>query len=626
MKKITTLIAMACVSSFGFTQTPQSQRLVLAEEFTQASCGPCAAQNPAYNAMLSANTTKVVAIKYQTSWPGVDPMNAQTQADVQPRVTYYSVTGVPNARLDGTVAAGAPSVTTQTAIDNEYAVPSSFTINLSHNFNVTYDSVFITMQINCTQNISGTLMARVAMVEKTISFSQPPGTNGETTFYSVMRKFFPSANGTTLPASWTTGQTQTLTFAAPVPNFIYDKNQIAIVAWIQDDASKNVKQAAISQPQPMPNDAAVTTLTGVPVQQCTATISPTVTIKNNGTVTMTSCTVNYKIDNNAPTSQPWTGSLTSGQTTTVNIASVTVPAGSHTFTAYTSNPNGSPDYNPNNDSKTMAIVINSVSTVTPLQEGYENAQFPPNGWALDNPDNGPTWVRKTGAGGFGNTSACAKMDFYNSPNGQVDEFYMPIANLSSSSVASLTFNVAYAQYQTENDKLEVKVSTNCGSTWTTVFTKFGTTLSTAPATTLSFTPTSAQWRNEIVNLNTYANQNNVLIKFTATSNYGNNMYIDDINLTNTTGIAENTSINSFSVYPNPVNNSTTISMALAQSENVIVNVYNMLGEVIQTINPGQLSSGLHTISMDASKLNNGVYFVKITAGSSSVSKKVVVEK
>lgn len=75
----------------------------LHEEFTQASCGPCASQNPAFNAVLAANTAKATSLKYQTSWPGVDPMNAQNPTDVQTRVNYYSVNGVPDAIMDGNV-------------------------------------------------------------------------------------------------------------------------------------------------------------------------------------------------------------------------------------------------------------------------------------------------------------------------------------------------------------------------------------------------------------------------------------------------------------------------------------------------------------------------------------------
>ena len=70
MKKIT----LALVAMIGYAAiTAQPTRLVLFEEFTQASCGPCASQNPAFNALLAANSAKAISIKYQTSWPGVDP-------------------------------------------------------------------------------------------------------------------------------------------------------------------------------------------------------------------------------------------------------------------------------------------------------------------------------------------------------------------------------------------------------------------------------------------------------------------------------------------------------------------------------------------------------------------------
>ena len=110
--------------TFAFAQ---SQRLVLVEAFSQASCGPCAAQNPALNAALTAaGTNKVVSVKYQTDWPGVDPMNAQNPAEVDTRVAYYNVTGVPSRRLDGNQG----TTVDATTIDNRYNTPSSFLISL----------------------------------------------------------------------------------------------------------------------------------------------------------------------------------------------------------------------------------------------------------------------------------------------------------------------------------------------------------------------------------------------------------------------------------------------------------------------------------------------------------------
>jgi hypothetical protein len=103
MKKSLLLVAIAINTG---TILAQSQRLVFVEEFTQASCGPCAAANPAFNTLLSANSSKAVSVKYQVSWPGTDPMNAQNPTEVASRVAYYGVSGVPDARMDGNVVAG----------------------------------------------------------------------------------------------------------------------------------------------------------------------------------------------------------------------------------------------------------------------------------------------------------------------------------------------------------------------------------------------------------------------------------------------------------------------------------------------------------------------------------------
>ena len=468
---------------------------------------------------------------------------------------------------------------------------------------------------------------RCAMVERVITFTTPPGSNGELVFYSVMRKMYPNATGTTIATSWTVGQTQTITFAAPIPTYIYDPKEIAIAAFIQDDVNKNVKQAAWSAPQPITNMSGVTALTNVPFVTCTGTFTPSATIKNNGSANLTSCTINMQIDANTPTTQAWTGNLAPNATQVVVLPLQTVTAGSHTFKVWTTNPNGIPNNFTLNSSVTKTVVNNSTPMMAPLVEGFQSATFVPTGWALSNPDNGPTWARVTTCGGFQLSTASAKMDFYNSANGNVDELYARAVNMSSLSSGTLTFNVAYRQYSAENDRLEVKVSTDCGVTWATVYNKAGTTLTTVtPGTTTAFTPTATQWRAETVNMNTYAGQANVLVKFTATSNYGNNLYIDDINISGLTSVTEIDNNLSVSIYPNPVSDNATVSISLNQAQNVNVAVYNMLGEVVYTSNQGQLSVGEHTVQFSAANLNNGVYFVKVTAGENTVTKKITVNK
>ena len=41
----------------------QAQRRVLIEEATNASCGPCAAQNPAFDALLNQNREHIAVVK-----------------------------------------------------------------------------------------------------------------------------------------------------------------------------------------------------------------------------------------------------------------------------------------------------------------------------------------------------------------------------------------------------------------------------------------------------------------------------------------------------------------------------------------------------------------------------------
>jgi hypothetical protein len=632
MKKITTLVAMACVSSFAFAQ---SQRLVLHEEFTQASCGPCAAANPYYNALVDANTSKLVSIKFQTSWPGVDPMNAQNSAEINARTsTYYGVNGVPDGKQDGVDFY--PGNISQGTIDAEYGVPSPFTITCTHSFNTAMDSAFVTATVTCTQNVTMTTgKFYMAMVERQISFTTPPGTNGEKEFYNVMRKMYPSNTGTAIASSWTNTQTQTFNFNVKIPTYIYNKGEIGFVCWVQDDANKNVKQAGRSNPIPLANDAGVTAVTGITNASCNLTFTPTVTIENFGTSTLTSCTINYKIDNGTPQTLPWVGSLATNATATQVLPLQTTTAGAHSFTAWTTNPNAGTDYEGIND-KTIQnfLVMNSVATAYPVMEPFTSTTYPPTNWIRSNVDGDQyQWVRSATVGAYQQSPyGSSKLGWWYAAPGTVDELFMPTTNMSTATGnATLTFDVAYAPYSLTSyiDTLKVMVSTDCGVTWTTVYDKNTTNglPTTSPVTSGEYTPSNAnQWRNESINMVPYIGQSAVIVRFSARSGNGNDIYIDNVNLSSSAGVENYSAGVSLSIYPNPMNNSSVVNINLAQAEKVTVSMYNMLGENVQTINAGDLSSGSHNITLDASRLPAGVYFVQVTAGGYSVSRKVVVEK
>ncbi len=635
MKKIYMILSSVL---FAGAVLAQSQRLVLVEEFTQASCGPCASQNPAFNALLAANSSKLTSLKYQTSWPGVDPMNAQNPTDAANRVSYYNITGVPHGRLDGPAIVndcnaytGAPSCLSASEIDARYNTPSPFSLQLTHTMSVAHDSAYVTAVITAAQNFTanGTLRFRLALIEEEIHFTTPPGSNGEKDFYNVMRKMYPNGTGTALASTWTNGQTQTLNFAIKIPTYIYDINEVAFVAFIQSDGNKVVEQAGFSPPQPIQNDAGTTLVTGIPGLNCTGNFTPSVTIKNYGVANLTSCNVNYQIDANTPAVQPWTGNLAPGATTTVTLPQLNAGDGNHTLTVWTSDPNGQPDGLPGNNTTTTSFMITMQSIASPIIEGFQNASFPPTRWSVYNPDGSFTWARKTGAGGFGQSLYSAWLNFFDSPNGQIDELYLPSVDLSASATAaSMSFNVAHSQYSTASvDRLQVRVSTDCGANWTTVYDKSGAQLKTnSGPQTSPFTPSGSMWRNEAIDLSQFAGQNNVYIKFVGISNSGNNVYVDDINISNTVGIKENTSFASLDVYPNPFLTTTTISLNLNKAERVTVRVFDVVGNTVYSMDAGLVKQGGSTLEFDGSQLPAGIYFLTLYAGDQNITKKLTINR
>ncbi len=66
-------------------------------------------------------------------------------------------------------------------------------------------------------------------------------------------------------------------------------------------------------------------------------------------------------------------------------------------------------------------------------------------------------------------------------------------------------------------------------------------------------------------------------------------------------------------YPNPFNPATTIRFSLAVKANVTLTVFNLLGQRVTELVNGDLLSGVHAVSFNASHLASGVYFYRLEA-------------
>jgi type IX secretion system substrate protein len=602
----------------------QSQRLILMEEFTQASCPPCAATNPGFNALLDANSDKIVSIKYQTSWPGYDPMNLHNPTQVQTRVNFYAVGGVPDAEEDGNVFNDHPGVFEQSYIDARFAVPSPFEFRITHTLSPNNDSIYVNAVIKATAPVSGNLKAFLAVIERNIYFATPPGSNGEKEFEGVMKRMLPSDQGFALPGSFAVNDSVVMDESWALAN-VYDLNQLAVVGFVQDMSTKEVHQAGYSRTH-MPLDIGATHI-NVAFVSCSSSISPDVEITNFGTDPITSCTLHYKLDAGTYQTAPWTGTIPVNGSVIATLPAITLTPGAHIITVYTSDPNAGTDLDVNNDQASVSTNYTTTVVPAPLIEGFTATAFPPVNWLRNNPDNGITWTRLGTTGGFGQIPyGCAKMDFYTSTAGNIDELFTPRFDLTNAGApTTLDFSVAHARYDNSYyDSLAVLVSIDCGMTWTNVWGKGGSILATAPNTTAAFTPTASQWRAESIDMNAYAGQPDVLVKFQGVSGYGNNAFVDDINIHWPLGITENHADNSISVYPSLSSGIVNVDVKSAEISKAGIVVCNNVGKAVKGISVSGNGAGKYIL--DLKNISSGVYFVKVTVNNETVTKQITIMK
>jgi hypothetical protein len=93
-----------------------------------------------------------------------------------------------------------------------------------------------------------------------------------------------------------------------------------------------------------------------------------------------------------------------------------------------------------------------------------------------------------------------------------------------------------------------------------------------------------------------------------------------------TGIEENAFVSDVNVYPNPMTNNATVNFNLVAENAVSIAVVNSLGQIVANENLGNMAAGQQTYSLDASKLDNGFYFLNITVGNNVITKKVAISK
>ena len=181
-----------------------------------------------------------------------------------------------------------------------------------------------------------------------------------------------------------------------------------------------------------------------------------------------------------------------------------------------------------------------------------------------------------------------------------------------------------------SDTLDVLVSADCGDTWHTVWQAYESTLETvaAPTNTTTYLPHVGlnEWKHISLDISAYDNPN-MMIQFVSHSSGNDYIAIDNIKLTAINEAVPK--INSLSgevnIYPNPATSLATVSFTLLQNSNVTIQVYDELGNLVNTIH-NNMDAGPQQLNIPLDNLATGIYNVKVSTDNNSVYKKLSVIK
>lgn len=262
----------------------------------------------------------------------------------------------------------------------------------------------------------------------------------------------------------------------------------------------------------------------------------------------------------------------------------------------------------------------TIGNPLPLVEGFENSSNIPVGWTIVNNDQGVEWEHNSFVGGFGLSSSSYSFNNYSvNARGERDYLVTPSLDFTNLNNVELTFDVAHAQFAASySDTLAIYYSTDCGVTKTLLWEKDAQTLATSPIYSGFFIPTSSQWRNDTVNLNALIGLNAANIYFENKSDFGNLIYIDNININDitTVGIEEKSTTN-VNIYPNPFENTINI-----KSNDELINriqIYDVLGKLIID----KIFNQVNNTIINLSTIKSGFYILKLETNQQVVTKNII---
>jgi hypothetical protein len=301
------------------------------------------------------------------------------------------------------------------------------------------------------------------------------------------------------------------------------------------DRKSLLSSHALEEPVQLANDAGLRNSTYALTDVCTRTFTASFELRNYGTSTLNSASIDILLNGQLIETLSLSNLNLNTKESRSLVTSPIQPTapGQNLLQLRVSQANGLADQNEVNNLQEVSFFVPHISE-PPALYTFENGLDP---LYTINPDSYYTWHTQTYINEAQTPNTAVLLNFYDYEInfGALDLLLSPKYDLRAQTEAYLMFRLAHAQYGgSSQDGLEIYVSTDCSedlSTATRIFQKRGSELASAPSTDTPFVPLSDDhWRTEYLDLSAYAGMANVQLIFVGLNDYGNNLYLDDIEL------------------------------------------------------------------------------------------------
>jgi len=224
------------------------QQVVLIEDFSNVSCGPCVASNQILKSLKKTyDKSKLLILKYATNFPSPnDPMHLASSGDAKTRMSFYNILFTPTIYVNGVdkpIASDSNSI--KEKIDSNLLKSAKLKIDSDYSLKNDSIKVNVTVKVLDDSDLNfSKLNVFVAIQESKIEYATPPGSNGETEFEDVLRKLLPGHNGYSISSLKDNNEIQ-FNWGTKIES-IWNRDRIEVIAFIQDANTGVIYQASSS--------------------------------------------------------------------------------------------------------------------------------------------------------------------------------------------------------------------------------------------------------------------------------------------------------------------------------------------------------------------------------------------